>query len=26
MPYLYLRGEVGFYDGLAVRFGVSGRF
>ncbi len=26
MPYLYLRGEVGFYDGLAVRFGISGRF
>jgi hypothetical protein len=26
LPYLVLRGEVGFYDGIAFRLGVSGRF
>ncbi len=26
MPFLVLRGEVGFYDGIAFRLGVSGRF
>ncbi len=26
MPFLVLRGELGFYDGIAFRLGVSGRF